>query len=327
MTWAIRVLAGLAVLLVAATVLEAVLEARDRARFPPPGRMVDIGGGRRLHVRCQGNAPGPTVVIEQGAGSPSILWWPVQSSVAAFARVCTYDRAGYLWSDWAGSGRGLQARVADLHAMLTAADISAPYILVAHSFGGPVARLFAKTYPAEVAGMVLVDTPEEAVILRESYQTYVRQIGYFARGLGAAARLGLVRLAATFLTAVPEGLDADAFRALKAYCVQPAFFRAMADDPPALSRSPEVLRGLGGAGSFGAKPLVVITHGIKFPGPAAVLEDGWLDGQRRLAALSTQGELVTAAHANHMVQSDQPQIVIDAIRNVVGAARSHEGRI
>jgi len=320
MGWAWWCLCGLAALLGLTASTEAICEARNRVRFPPPGQMIDIGG-RRLHIHCKGNASGPTIVIEQGAGSPSILWWPIQDKVAAFARVCTYDRAGYLWSDPAKTVRGLEDRVADLHALLAGAKIPAPYILVAHSFGGPLVRLYAHLHPTEIAGMVLVDTTEEGVILRPSFDDYVKKLGYFAAGLQVAARFGVLRLAATFLTKLPEGLDENAFRALKALSVRPDFFRAMRDDPVALSRQPETLRALGGAGSLGEIPLIVITHALPFPGPAAVLEDGWREGQHRLAALSTRGELIVAEHSNHMVQSDQPDLVINAIRRVTTSMR------
>ena len=320
MGWAWWCLCGLAALLGLTASAEAICEARDRVRFPPPGQMIDIGG-RRLHILCKGTAPGPTIVIEQGAGSPSILWWPIQDKVAAFARVCTYDRAGYLWSDPAKTVRTLEDRVADLHALLAGAKIPAPYILVGHSFGGPLVRLYAHLHPTEIAGMVLVDTTEEGVILRPSFDDYVKKLGYFAAGLQVAARFGVLRLAAAFMTKGPEGLDENAFRALKALSVRPDFFRAMRDDPVALSRQPETLRTLGGAGSLGEIPLIVITHALPFPGPAAVLEDGWREGQHRLAALSTRGELIVAERSNHMVQSDQPDLVINAIRRVTTSMR------
>ena len=320
MGWAWWCLCGLAALLGLTASAEAICEARDRVRFPPPGQMIDIGG-RRLHILCKGTAPGPTIVIEQGAGSPSILWWPIQDKVAAFARVCTYDRAGYLWSDPAKTVRTLEDRVADLHALLAGAKIPAPYILVGHSFGGPLVRLYAHLNPTEIAGMVLVDTTEEGVILRPSFDDYVKKLGYLAAGLQVAARFGVLRLAAAFMTKLPEGLDENAFRALKALSVRPDFFRAMRDDPAALSRQPETLRALSGAGPLGEIPLIVITHALPFPGPAAVLEDGWREGQHRLAALSTRGELIVAEHSNHMVQSDQPDLVINAIRRVTTSMR------
>jgi len=315
----------------AGVITETLAESRDRAKFPPPGQMVDVGGGRRMHILCRGPEPGatpsapmgPTVIIEQGAGSPAMLWWPLAAKIAPFARICTYDRAGYQWSDPAPRTRSLQDRVTDLHTLLAGAQIPGPpggqYVLVAHSFGGPIARLYAQTYPDQIAGMVLVDTPEEAVIFRPSYHAYARKIGLFARALEVAAHVGLVRFGLTFWRTVPDGFTPTEFATLKSHLARPAFFRAMADDPAALERVPPDMQRPGGFGTLGDKPLVVLAHGIPFPGPAAVLEEGWAEGQQRLAHLSTRGELVHATHSNHMIQSDEPELVIEAIRQVVNS--------
>jgi pimeloyl-ACP methyl ester carboxylesterase len=301
----------------AGVITEKLAEVRDRAKFPPPGQIVDVGSGRRMHILCRGATPGPTLIIEQGAGSPSMLWWPIAAQIAPFARICTYDRAGYQWSDPAPRTRSLQDRVTDLHTLLAGAQIPGPFVLVAHSFGGPIARLYAHTYPDQIAGMVLVDTPEEAVIFRPSYVAYAGKIAVFARALEVAAHVGLVRLGLTFWRTAPDGFTAAEFATLKSHLARPAFFRAMADDPAALERVPPAMQHPGGFGTLGDKPLVVLAHGIPFPGPAAVLEEGWADGQERLAHLSTSGELVHATHSNHMIQSDEPELIVEAIRRVV----------
>ncbi len=328
MVWLWSAIGVLAAALCIGFLVESVGEARDNARFPPPGRMVDVGG-RRMHILCNGDgngdgngdAPGPTVVVEQGAGSPSMLWWPLVDQVAAFARVCTYDRAGYQWSDATPGARSLQDRVADLHALLVGAGTPGPYVFVAHSFGGPLVRLFALAYPDQVAGMVLVDTPDETVIFRPSYLKYAGQIGGVAGVLHVAARFGLVRAAISLWRTVPNGFTAEQFAALKAHLARPRFFAALADDVAALARVPPGQREPDAFGRLGTKPLVVLRHGIPFPGPAAVLEDGWEAGQERLAAMSTHGELVLAAKSNHMIQSDEPELVINAIRRVLAASR------
>src|SRR5688572_9412079 len=111
----LMVLIGIGVLLATAAAVLAFLVLRDATRLPPPGQMIDVGG-RRLHVLCKGSAPGPTVVIEQGLAGPSILWWHVQDAVAQFARVCSYDRAGFHWSDPAPGERNMLDAVQDLRA-------------------------------------------------------------------------------------------------------------------------------------------------------------------------------------------------------------------
>ena len=136
------------------------------AQAPAPGtagdlrRHVDVGG-RRLYLECVG-AGGPTVVLEAGLGFTHDTWVRVQPELAALTRVCSYDRAGLGQSDPPPDGlRAASALTADLDALLTAAGVPGPYVLVAHSIGGHVALLYAARHPDRVAGVVLVDTPSE----------------------------------------------------------------------------------------------------------------------------------------------------------------------
>jgi pimeloyl-ACP methyl ester carboxylesterase len=192
--WTAAVLAALlAALLAAGFVYEKLQEAGARRRYRAPGTLVDIGG-RRMHILCQGNAAGPSVVIEQGAASPSLVWWPVQAAIAKFARVYTYDRAGFLWSDAAKSGRSLDDRVADLYVLLKRAEVPPPYVLVGHSMGGMLVRRFARAYPDLVAGLVLVDSPDEPVVFREAVRAFYSQGVTMQAIVRVAARFGVLRL-------------------------------------------------------------------------------------------------------------------------------------
>jgi pimeloyl-ACP methyl ester carboxylesterase len=152
------IVAVMGLLLAAGWLWERWSEAGAMRRHPAPGRRVDVGG-RCLHLRESGEAAGPTVVIEQGAGGPAVFWWPAQDEIARFARVCTYDRPGTGWSDPAPGGRSMSDRVAELHYLLHAARVPGPYVLVGHSYGGPLISLFARDYPDETAGLVFADTP------------------------------------------------------------------------------------------------------------------------------------------------------------------------
>ncbi len=311
----ICVLLGVGLLLVGA-VWELWSEAQFAQRFPPPGRLIDVGGGRRLHILCKGSAPGPTVVIEQGAASPSVVWWPIQDQLSAEMRVCTYDRAGYQWSDPAPAERSLTDRAADLHALLKAAAVPGPYILVGHSYGGVISRVFAETYPDEAAGLVLVDVPEEAVIFRESYAAYVRQfLGMVSVGK-TAARFGIIRLVMGVLSRPEGGMTADSNDMMVGFISKPSFGAPLRDELASLARGRKELEAAGRPGALGDRPLVVITHEKAFPGPAASLEPGWQEGQRRLAALSSRGELVVATKSSHMIQAEEPELVLGAIRKV-----------
>jgi pimeloyl-ACP methyl ester carboxylesterase len=131
----------------------------DAAPPKPEGKMVDLGG-HRLHVHCSGKGS-LTVVVENGLGDFSFDWTLVQTRVSTFARICTYDRAGYAWSDPGPKPRTFDQLNLELREALIKLDEKPPYVLVGHSFGGPVVRNFAMTYPADVAGIVFVDAAFE----------------------------------------------------------------------------------------------------------------------------------------------------------------------
>src|SRR5947207_14835158 len=125
---------------------------------PPLGKLYEVGG-HKMHLYEIGNGgSGPAVLLEAGAGAFSIDWYLVQTQVAQFAKVCSYDRAGHAWSELGPRPRTKKQAVYDLHRLLLKADVPPPYVLVGHSLGGVLVRVYANQYPDEVAGLVLVDT-------------------------------------------------------------------------------------------------------------------------------------------------------------------------
>ncbi|QQQ02245.1 alpha/beta fold hydrolase [Lysobacter enzymogenes] len=163
---------GLTLMIVAGGVDAA---AKPGARKPPkpapdarldvyaePGERIDIGGGRKLNLRCSGQGR-PTVLLEAGFGSDSLAWARSQPQIAERNRVCAYDRAGLGFSDGGPLPRDLTADVADLHALIEAADLDTPLILLGHSYGSQVVRRYDELHPKKVAALVLVDPPEQNV--------------------------------------------------------------------------------------------------------------------------------------------------------------------
>ena len=134
-------------------------ERTEAAPPAPPGKLVDVGG-YRLHLIISGTG-GPSVVLESGGGDFSFDWSLVQPEVARFTQVVSYDRAGYAFSDPGPKPRTMRQIATELHTALHNANVKPPYVLVGHSFGGLIIRVFAEQYRAEVAGMVLVDSTHE----------------------------------------------------------------------------------------------------------------------------------------------------------------------
>jgi len=305
----IALLSGVALLTVG-YIYEKVAERRDKKVHPALGRIVAVGG-HKLHLFYKASV-GPTLVIEQGAGEPSRLWWPVQDKIAEFASVCTYDRAGYGWSEPVAAGRTIAERAEELHTLLTNAGIPGPYILVAHSYGGFIVRCFARNHPDQTAGLVLVDTPEETAFFRREVLRFYSRLKFMNEAVELAARFGVLRLLGQLFP-----LDQVGFS-----FVRPAEYSAAGDDLASLQLVEPPMGNFGGVGSLGDLPLAVITHGQPFPGPFFILEKGWSEGQTRLAALSTNSVLIRANNSNHMIQIDEPGLVVDAIRRVHAAARN-----
>jgi pimeloyl-ACP methyl ester carboxylesterase len=162
------------------------------SRYPPPGRMIDIGG-RRLHVYETGQGS-PTVLLDAGIAATSLSWRPVQAEIARFTRVASYDRAGLGWSDANSKPLTLSGLVDDLQSLLRVAQLPPPYILVGHSFGGLIVRAFACRHPKDVAGLVLVDAvrPEEWHPLSSGQRRMLARGVRLSRRGATLARMGVV---------------------------------------------------------------------------------------------------------------------------------------
>ncbi|MEQ8662412.1 MAG: alpha/beta fold hydrolase, partial [Gammaproteobacteria bacterium] len=143
-------------LLLAVMLLPAAAATDLAALVVPPGSFAGLDT-HRLYYRCVG-AGSPTVVIDAGIGGSALEWTPVQDALAAYTRVCTYDRAGYGWSDPGPSPRTAERAVAELRELLARAGERPPFVLVGHSLGGFHARYMAARHPQEVAALVLVES-------------------------------------------------------------------------------------------------------------------------------------------------------------------------
>ena len=334
------VLVALLVFVIAAGVgYQVVQTAADLQRFPPPGKLITIAPGRRLHLDCRGSGT-PTVILEAGIAASSLSWSRVQPFVAQFARVCSYDRGGLAWSDPSAPPLTASHMASQLHALLGAAALPPKYVLVGHSFGGFVVLSYASRFLDDVAGLVLVDPiyPNEWLNLT-SEQRFRLRGGVFLSRFGAVfARTGAVRACLSMLasgsTGVPKamaklfGSDASAtldrlvgevqklppevWPAVRAHWSQPKSFVSMAGHLGSLTKSArELSRSLR---PFGNLPMIVISAESQ---PLACKAE-----HQGLAALSTRGQHVVARGTGHWVHLDDGPLVVEAIRSVVAAARN-----
>jgi len=327
----------LATLVAAGVVYQAIGSARDRRRFPPPGRLVDVGG-HRLHVRITGQGS-PTVVLESGIAASSINWSRIQPRIARFTRVLSYDRAGYAWSDPGPGPRTAAQSARELHALLEAAAVAPPYMLVGHSFGGLIVRAFFREWPDEVTGLVFVDTtfPEIWLDMPAARRRLVAGGVLFSRIGRLLARIGVVRACLALLTtgrtrvprAVARGfgptamavltrilgevqkMPAEMHPAIQAHWSRPQSFASMASHLRCLSRSAAEVAG---ADDFGNRPVYVLSAAGLRPELQRPYED--------LASRSTSGHHVIASSAGHWVQLDEPDLVVETIRKAVEELRT-----
>lgn len=320
------------VIVIAATagfIYEEVGERNDRKRLPQIGQSVDIGG-RTLNLSCSGQGA-PTVIFDSGAGSPGYAWTDIQSEVARFTRACWYDRAGEGWSDLGPFPRTSGTNAEDLHELLKRANVPGPYLLVGHSYGGLIARVYNGMYPSEVAGMVLVDSAHEdepkrapKFMLGKTLPRYLWYPLHFCSR--AALRVGLIRLFTSRPTLAADPGPSTRRQVIAALLQQPKAVATLADYVTA----PESYAEAHAAAGLGDKPLIVLTRGKKptssgnpeIDRERAAYEHAWAyEMQAQLVHLSTRGRQVIVANSGHGIPDEAPDSVIDAVREIVMTIR------
>lgn len=307
---------GLAVILVLAiigVIYQNMALAQDNKLYPPPGQLVDVGG-YRLHLYCLGEGS-PTVVLEAGGGGKGVLAWSaVQEKISATTRVCSYDRAGLGWSDPDPTGKPrISTDVAEtLHILLHNAGINEPYLLVGHSAGGVYVRSFAQLFPKEVAGMILVDSAHENQHTNMAYrpEDFFEDLGW--KYCQLLAPVGLTRLfelkkpAYGQLPMSDALYNADVANSYRTYYCRSAGNERIAQfyTDQHQSTPPQ---------SLGDLPLIVLT-----------VENGpvWDKFQNELASLSSNSNHIVVENGNHYLQFFQPDVVINAVVQMVKQVRS-----
>ena len=359
--WFKRIGLGLLWLLAAAVVLgsvtEQVLRHHAHQAYPPRGQLVDVGG-RRMHLDCRG-AGSPTVILESGLDvNGSLSWDRVQDPLARLTRTCSYDRAGVMWSDAKPGPQDADAVADDLHALLAAAGIRPPLVMVCHSLGGPYLMDYTRRFGAEVQRRIDAHLDEIEKVLqsagmsRDERRNVLDNVG----GLvfvdcshpDQLAKLGPKVRASTAVPFLYRALDALAWTGLA----------RLVPDPP-VPGMPERIRPLGRAylsetlggtlkemagieatfreggalRDLGDRPLVVLTAMQPYPAdmlkglgmtPAEGLEmqARWQALGRDEASWSRRSRQQDVPDSLHYIQFQRPDLVIAAVTDVVEAVRT-----
>lgn len=306
---------------------------QDRKRFPPPGRLVELGG-HRLHLLESGSGS-PTIVLEAGLMSTVLSWCDLQRALAPSHHVVGYDRAGLGWSDLGPMPRTADRIVDELHRLLNQAAIPPPYILVGHSFGGLTMPLFAARFPGEIAGMVLVDPVAPAEWNPPSKHDYrLTRIGAkVCRRAALLSRLGVLRFAAFLLTTRAAKAAGYLVRLIsrgapaESGSVSSPWFAALPERERAMASVFWVLEkfALTVASQLENLPVSAAQIGERdsaYDKPVVILSARTAPEHRRKehAAMARRlplGSYVVAEKSNHWIMQDEPELVIRAIERVV----------
>ena len=331
--WIIYVFLGICALVVLVIIVRVAFKILSRRRaardFPPPGKMVDIGG-RRIQLDCRGTGS-PTVIFESGLDiCGSLSWSSVHDEIAKTTRACAYSRAGIMWSDAHDGPQNAKSIAEDLHAALSKAGEQGPFILVGHSMGGPYIMTYTKYFGADVAGLVFVDAshPEQVQRLNtDSAKAAISELRIAQLKniiVSLLLWLGVVRVSSERMPNLSE-LN---YQAIVAY--------ASTSHVSYLKEAGAMDLTLAEAGTFrqlGDRPLFVLTSTAPFSKQALAdmnwtEEDGikhnanWKQMHEEQATWSTQSQHQLVTNAGHQIQFYRPDIVIAAVRSVVEKVRA-----
>jgi len=302
-------------LAIAGTIYQTAASESDQRKFPPPGNLIDVGGFK-MHINCMG-AGSPTVILEAMSGGASPYWGWVQPEIAKKTRVCSYDRAGFYWSESDPEPQSLARTVRNLHTLLENANISGPYVLVGHSIGGVYMRQFAADYPDDVVGVVLLDVghPQQYELYPELFAEGDNTLKML-NGMKFLARLGVGHAYFALGGEMDfSELSEPQKSQVKAFWASPRYFESQREE---LGAGRAIWTDALELGDLGDLPLVVISRGLD-------LDYDWIKYQNELADLSTDTLHIIVEGANHtglVFNPNHAQVVSQAILQAVDAVQT-----
>jgi pimeloyl-ACP methyl ester carboxylesterase len=287
--------------------VETVVEATT-SNQPPSGGRTYLVAGHRLYLRCVGSGS-PVVILFNGLGERTPSWAWVQGDVARQTRVCVFDRAGEGWSGSGVGGQDARQLSADVRGLLAAANVPGPYVVAGHSVGGVYALASAMDYPADVAGVALLDSSTPYQFDLPGYSTFYSVAHRVSGLLPPLARAGIVR---AYVGLSGSSLPADARSQAQAFASSP---RELSADRVEFAELPTVLRQTKALTSLDGKPLAVLTADVGE-------QSGWSAAQNRLASLSTNSVHQTTHGATHQALIEDRHYAALSARAIEAVVRS-----
>jgi pimeloyl-ACP methyl ester carboxylesterase len=320
----VRIVLVLIVLVVAASIFNVLYARHLAAKYPVPGRIVEVNG-HRMHIDCSG-AGSPTVVLESGQGGDWLEWQLVQPELSKTTRVCSYDRAGLGWSDPQPGERDAKNIAAQLHALLLAAGEHPPFVMVGASSGALHVRQFASDFPRDIAGMVFVDgsLPEQVAALPYGQDSPEKrsQRHFQVRVEWLKTISGYWRLTGQCKGELEKGFETYTDYAAAENC-RPAFATSYLGEWDDFWLSAEEA---GRAHCCSDFPVLVISQDPDRPKPGwdQVSLDAnpiWANLQESLKQLSPRSRRIIARGAGHHIYAHRPDVVISGIAWLIGQVR------
>ncbi len=306
------------------TVYQTIASSSDLKTYPLPGLLVNVGG-HRLHIHCTGQGS-PTVVMESGMSGWSTDWILVQPQIAQTTRVCSYDRAGYGWSESGPQPRDSQQISRELRTLLLRAGIQGKYILVGHSLGGLFVQLYAKLHPDQVAGLVLIDSvhPAQSLRMNEAVrQKYEGNLTTLTRFSSFAAPSGLLRMFNQPETIIANKLPVEDQNMTRALAFQTKAYRALADEMAVFEASQLEVRQ---AGALPRISITVLSSSLVQDFPPGFEGDQiktlWDELQHDFTRQAPNVLHLQAKNSGHYIHLDQPKLVVEAVVNMVKKIRN-----
>lgn len=295
----------LAIVLLLGYMYEPFAQNADAKAYPPPGKMIDVGG-YNLHLHCKGTG-NPTVIIDAGWGEWSTMWRNIQDIVAKHTQICAYDRAGMGWSDVGPQPRDAKQFSKELHTLLHKAGITSPYVLAGHSLGGFTVRVYAHEYPSDVSGVVLIDSMSPKQFTTSARDVHQSNTPQYSSVISLLGRLGIVRITSHVIDSITQAPNED--HSTKALHAHSKFLQSYLDEGAGL---PESAFQASQVTSFGDIPLIVLTAGKENTSFAS-----WNKMQTELLQLSSNSKQVIAETSGHNIHIDQPEAAVDAITTMI----------